>query len=103
LPMLDVPTPASEPLVPDVVMANVDAEPASPPDAPIEGADGRGVPSLLGLSLREALTRAHAGAWTVDVDGHGYVATQRPAPGTAVPTERHLTLTLAADTERHVR
>ena len=47
-------------------------------------ADGApGTPSYLGLSLREALTRAHAAGWDVDVDGTGYVAEQQPRPGHA--------------------
>ena len=59
--------------------------------------DGDGTPNYLGLSLREALTQAHAAGWDVDVAGWGYVTAQRPLPGTEPGGERHLALTLSPD------
>ena len=50
-----------------------------------------GVPAFVGLSMREALVRAHAEGWDVRVDGAGYVLRQEPAPG-AVPADRTVTL-----------
>jgi cell division protein FtsI (penicillin-binding protein 3) len=68
--------------------ARAPVEPASAPD---------GAPSYLGLSLREALTQAHAAGWHVDVDGWGYVTGQRPLPGADPGSERRLVLTLSPD------
>jgi len=59
--------------------------------------DGDGTPSYLGLSLREALTQAHAAGWDVVVDGWGYVTAQRPLPGTEPGADRRLALTLSPD------
>ncbi|MGH7786085.1 MAG: penicillin-binding transpeptidase domain-containing protein, partial [Candidatus Binatia bacterium] len=42
-----------------------------------------GVPSFLGLSMREALVRAHSEGWEVRVEGSGYVTAQDPPPGVA--------------------
>jgi cell division protein FtsI (penicillin-binding protein 3) len=53
--------------------------------------------NYLGLSLREALTQAHAAGWDVAVDGWGYVTAQRPLPGAARGTGRRLALTLSPD------
>jgi cell division protein FtsI (penicillin-binding protein 3) len=65
---------------------------------PVEGpALEPGTPSFLGLSLREALTRAHADGWTVDVRGTGWVAEQSPAPGTPLAGDRRLALELRSD------
>lgn len=50
-----------------------------------------GVPSFLGMPMRDALVRAQANGWTVRVEGSGYVARQAPAPG-AVAADRTLTL-----------
>ena len=55
-----------------------------------------GVPSFVGLSMREALVRAHAEGWTVHVQGSGYVASQDPPPG-AVPGDRTVTLRFGAN------
>lgn len=103
LPLLDVPSPAPEPLVPEAVLASAPSGPESLAPPPEEPSTGDRVPSLLGLSLREALTRAHASAWAVDVEGSGYVTAQAPAPGARVPEERRLALTLGADMERRLR
>jgi hypothetical protein len=59
--------------------------------------DGDGTPNYLGLSLREALTQAHAAGWDVDVDGWGYVTAQRPLPGAEPGAGRRLALTLSPD------
>lgn len=53
-----------------------------------------GVPSFLGLAMREALVRAQREGWQVRVEGSGYVARQEPLPG-AVAAERALTLYFA--------
>jgi hypothetical protein len=47
--------------------------------------------------LREALTRAHADGWTVDVRGTGWVAEQSPPPGTPLAGDRRLALELRPD------
>jgi cell division protein FtsI (penicillin-binding protein 3) len=78
----------------ETVVARKAAEPpvvAAPrrPEPP-----GEGTPSFLGLSLREALTRARATGWDVRVSGSGYVRTQTPPPGSPLATERRLALTL---------
>ncbi len=49
------------------------------------------VPSFVGLSMRNALVRAHAEGWEVRLDGSGYVAGQEPAPG-GFATDRTVTL-----------
>ncbi|MGE0520527.1 MAG: penicillin-binding transpeptidase domain-containing protein [Candidatus Binatia bacterium] len=50
-----------------------------------------GVPSFLGLPMREALVRAHAEGWNVRLEGSGYVTRQLPMPG-AVAADGSLTL-----------
>ncbi len=79
-------------------------EPPAPPRvevAAVPPVDGPtlepGTPSFLGLSLREALTRAHADGWTVDVRGTGWVAEQSPPPGTPFGGDRRLALELRSD------
>ena len=72
LQMASAPPPAPGKKQPAVIRV---AKPAAAPDAP-------GTPSFLGLSRREALTRARAAGWDVDVSGVGYVREQNPAPGT---------------------
>ena len=62
-----------------------------PPPAP---ADENGTPSYLGLSMREALTRAHAAGWAVAVRGTGWVAAQHPDPGAPLGPDRRLALEL---------
>jgi cell division protein FtsI (penicillin-binding protein 3) len=70
----------------------------APAATPVETAIAPdGAPSYLGLSLREALTQAHAAGWNVDVDGWGYVTRQRPLPGADPGTDRRLVLTLSPD------
>jgi cell division protein FtsI (penicillin-binding protein 3) len=52
-------------------------------------------PSFVGLSLREALARAHAWGWAVELSGTGYVTAQKPRPGAPLGGERRLALRLA--------
>lgn len=54
-----------------------------------------GVPSFLGLPMRDALVRAQTDGWTVRIEGSGYVARQSPLPG-AVAADRTLTLYFAS-------
>src|SRR5205085_9035488 len=56
--------------------------------------------SFLGLSLREALERAHAEGLTVEVVGSGYVVKQDPPPGRPVPDGKAIRLQLDATGER---
>jgi cell division protein FtsI (penicillin-binding protein 3) len=53
-----------------------------------------GTPSFLGLSRREALVRARADGWDVQVSGVGYVSEQSPPPGAPLAPERHMALRL---------
>jgi hypothetical protein len=62
-----------------------------------------GTPSFVGLSLREALTRAHAAGWTVRVTGSGWVTTQVPVAGTPLAGDRRLALELRPDAPRAPR
>ena len=71
-----VPLPPSEPAV-----EVADVEPAM-----VAGADG--TPSFLGLSMREALSRAHEGGLVVSARGSGYVVAQQPTPGSPLGDRR---------------
>ena len=51
-------------------------------------------PSFLGLSRREALARARASGWDVEVTGVGYVHEQVPPPGSPLARDRRLALRL---------
>ncbi len=51
-------------------------------------------PSFLGLSRREALARAYAAGWDVQVSGIGYVSEQSPPPGAPLAPVRRLALRL---------
>src|SRR5262249_35366463 len=88
---------------PDAKLAKAPAKPEQPleeltvvPPAD-EMASFPGTPSYLGLSLREALTRAHAAGWKVAVRGTGWVAEQYPMPGTPLGDDRRLALELRPD------
>ncbi len=75
-------------------------KPAAAPAKPARAkavADGD-TPDLIGLSRREAVARAQAGGWQVEVSGIGYVSVQEPAPGTPPARERTLELRLTPDT-----
>jgi len=50
-----------------------------------------GVPSFLGLSMRDALVQAQRFGWEVRIEGSGYVVAQDPPPG-APPPSAELTL-----------
>jgi cell division protein FtsI (penicillin-binding protein 3) len=92
---------------PDKKAVVAKAEPAPPPPVeddevmavPPAGEAGtaQATPSYLGLSMREALTRAHAAGWTVAVRGTGWVAAQDPSPGAPVGDDRRLALLLRPD------
>jgi cell division protein FtsI (penicillin-binding protein 3) len=86
LPPVQLAVAPSAPPVKHVVTAALAAAVDLPP-AP-------GTPSFLGLSLREALTRAQADGWDVRVSGTGYVKDQTPPPGTPLAAERRLALRL---------
>ncbi len=47
-------------------------------------ADPDGIPSFLGLSMRDALVLAQKSGWETRIEGSGYVVTQDPAPGLPV-------------------
>lgn len=80
-----------QPAAPEVQV--VAAPPPAPAPAPVE-VPVDGTPSYLGLSLREAYTRARTDGWDVQISGTGYVATQEPAVGAVMPAPRRLLLTL---------
>jgi cell division protein FtsI (penicillin-binding protein 3) len=50
-----------------------------------------GIPSFIGLSMRDALVQAQRLGWAVQVEGSGYVVAQDPPPATAQQVD-HLTL-----------
>jgi cell division protein FtsI (penicillin-binding protein 3) len=52
----------------------------------------RGMPSFIGLSMREALVQAARAGWDVQVTGSGFVVAQDPPPGTQTATNRKLEL-----------
>jgi len=54
-----------------------------------------GMPSFIGLSLREAVVRARAAGFAVETSGTGYVMHQEPLPGTPLDGHHRLVLTLA--------
>jgi len=72
--------------------AALDAPPAPAP-APA------GVPSFIGLSKRDAVARARALGWTVQVNGWGYVQSQVPPPGAAAAPGKELVLMLAPSSD----
>lgn len=53
-----------------------------------------GMPSYLGLSLREALSQARRAGWEVVASGSGFVVSQDPPPGVTTGTDRVLRLEL---------
>ncbi len=54
-----------------------------------------GMPSFLGLSLREAVLQAQRAGWAVEVEGTGYVVWQDPPPGALRAPGKRLRLRLA--------
>jgi cell division protein FtsI (penicillin-binding protein 3) len=56
-------------------------------------ADGaRGMPSFIGLSMRQALVEAAHAGWDVQVQGSGYVVAQDPPPGAQRAASKKLEL-----------
>jgi len=55
----------------------------------------RGMPSFLGLSMREALKQAQRAGWEVELHGSGFVVNQFPSPGAQNASGRTLRLQLA--------
>ena len=55
-----------------------------------------GVPSFIGLSLRDAVARARALGWMAEVEGFGYVTGQHPSPGAPAAPGKVLLLTLTS-------
>jgi cell division protein FtsI (penicillin-binding protein 3) len=85
----DAPAPAAAP-VPEPVVETADVVP------PLEIAPD-GIPSFLGLSLREAMARAHDEGFDVRRQGFGWVVAQDPQPGTPRSDDRRLALELRPD------
>ncbi|MFN8624713.1 MAG: penicillin-binding protein [Candidatus Binatia bacterium] len=52
----------------------------------------RGMPSFIGLSMREALVQAARAGWEVQMDGSGFVVAQDPPPGAETAKGRKLEL-----------
>lgn len=52
----------------------------------------RGMPSFIGLSMRQALVQAARAGWEVQVQGSGFVVSQDPAPGAQTARSRKLEL-----------
>lgn len=86
----EVPVPPAPPLRRAAATSVVPAE-AEAEEVVEEIAAPGGVPSFLGLPMRDALVRAQANGWAVRVEGSGYVTKQTPLPG-AVAADRTLTL-----------
>jgi cell division protein FtsI (penicillin-binding protein 3) len=57
---------------------------------------GAGMPSYIGLSLREVLTQASSAGWEVEVEGAGFVVDQDPPPGAELGRGRTLRLRLGS-------
>ncbi len=74
-------------------MPAVDADPAKVRLVNWTAADGaRGMPSFIGLSMRQALIQAAHAGWDVQVQGSGYVVAQDPPPGAQRATSKRLEL-----------
>jgi cell division protein FtsI (penicillin-binding protein 3) len=79
--------------------------PPPPPEPVVEVADAEpaiqdavdGIPSFLGLSMREALVRAHEVGFDVQLHGSGYVVGQDPRPGTPRSDDKRLALEFRPD------
>ncbi len=80
-------------------------EPAPPTEPVVEVADAEpaiedvvdGMPSFLGLSMREAVARAHEIGFDVQLHGSGYVVGQDPRPGSPRSDDRRLALEFRPD------
>jgi cell division protein FtsI (penicillin-binding protein 3) len=62
------------------------------PDVSVPGT----APSFVGLSMRDALVRAHEDGWDVRLEGSGYVVRQDPPAG-VLPVDRKITLHFGSD------
>jgi cell division protein FtsI (penicillin-binding protein 3) len=71
--------------------------------APTDVFEAGSTPSFLGLSMREALVRAHAEGFAVTPRGSGWVVGQDPRPGTPIGDDRRLALQLRPDRSSAVR
>jgi len=60
-------------------------------------ATDRGMPSFIGLSMREALVRAARAGWDVHTRGSGFVVGQDPAPGAETAQGRTLELQFGSE------
>jgi cell division protein FtsI (penicillin-binding protein 3) len=59
---------------------------------PVEDVPADEVPSFVGMSMREAMVRAHEIGFDVRLHGSGWVVGQDPRPGTPRPDDRRLAL-----------
>ncbi len=73
--------------------------PAPEADAPVahlvtwkSADDDRGMPSFMGLSMRQALVQAARAGWDVHMEGSGFVVAQDPPPGAQRATSKRLDL-----------
>jgi len=83
--------PATEmPPPPETVVDVADA-------APIQDLPDDAVPSFLGLSMREAMARAHEIGFQVRLHGSGWVVGQDPGPGGSRSDDRRLALEFRSD------
>jgi len=57
----------------------------------------RGMPSFIGLSMREALVQAARAGWEVQMDGSGFVVAQDPPPGAQTAKGRKLELRFGSE------
>lgn len=74
-------------------MPAVDTDPTKVRPVNWTAADGgRGMPSFIGLSMRQALIQAAHAGWDVQVQGSGYVVAQDPPPGAQRATSKRLEL-----------
>ena len=56
------------------------------------GGTKRGMPSFIGLSMREAVVQAARAGWELQLQGSGFVVAQDPPPGAETAIGRRLTL-----------
>lgn len=61
-------------------------------------AGDRGMPSLIGLSMRDALVQAARAGWEVEIHGSGFVVAQDPPPGAERAAGRKLVLQFGSAT-----
>lgn len=78
-------------------MASLPAPLAEVPGAKVQPVNwaataDRGMPSFIGLSMRQALVQAARAGWEVEMQGSGFVVSQDPAPGAQTAKSRKLEL-----------